>query len=180
MVAITKFLWLALTATAATAAAIVQRDVITVQNDITQKIGPSWTTLKNDINAFPNSGSKGAATIQQDFTKVITALDDTTSHIKSTGSFGVVSGTTILADVQQLVPTFLTGLVTLGAQKASWSNISDGKASILIQLRSTEASMSKFLDAVIAAQPILLKPGGFAIKAQLTGAFATAIAVYSV
>ncbi|KAL6827284.1 hypothetical protein J3E69DRAFT_262410 [Trichoderma sp. SZMC 28015] len=180
MVAITKFFWLALTATTATAAAIVQRDVITVQNDITQKIGPAWTTLNNDINAFPNSGSKGAAAIQSDFTNAIAALDTTTSDIKSTSSFGLVSGTTILANIQQLVPTFLTGLVTLGAQKASWNNIPNGKASILIQLRSADASMSKFLDAVIAAQPLLQKPGGLAIKAQMTGAFATAIAIYSV
>lgn len=179
MVAITKFLWLALTATTATAAAIVQRDVITVQNDITQKIGPAWTTLNNDINAFPNSGSKGAAAIQSDFTKVIAELDDTTADIQSTGSFGVVSGATILADVQQLVPTFLTGLVRLGAQGPSWGAIKDGKASILIQLQSTEASMSKFLDAVFAAEPLLLRPGGLAIKAQLTGVFKTAIAIYS-
>ncbi|KAH0524948.1 hypothetical protein TsFJ059_007386 [Trichoderma semiorbis] len=179
MVAITKFLWLALTATAATAAAIVQRDVITVQNDITQKIGPAWTTLNNDINGFPSSGSKGAAAIQSDFTNAIAALDKTTADIKSTGSFGVVSSTTILADIQQLVPTFLSSVATLGAQKASWGNIPDGKASILIQLRSVEASMSKFLDAVFAAEPILLKPSGLAIKAQLTGAFNTAIAIYS-
>ncbi|KAM6481011.1 hypothetical protein HDV62DRAFT_364646 [Trichoderma sp. SZMC 28011] len=180
MVAITKFLWLALTATTATAAAIVQRDVITVQNDITQQIGPTWTTLNNDINAFPNSGSKGASAIQLDFTNAIAALDTTTSDIKSTISFGVVSGTTILANIQQLVPTLLSSIITLGAQKASWSNIPDGKASILIQLRSTEASISKFLDAVITAEPIVLKAGGLAIKAQLKGTFATAIAIYSV
>ncbi|PNP53783.1 hypothetical protein THARTR1_05907 [Trichoderma harzianum] len=115
MVAITKFLWLALTATTATAAAIIQRDVITVQNDITQKIGPSWTTLHTDINAFPNSGLTGAVAIRLDFTTAIAALNTTTSDIKSTGSFAIVSGTAILADVQQLVPTFLAVLVRLEA-----------------------------------------------------------------
>ncbi|KAL6809411.1 hypothetical protein GGI42DRAFT_240317 [Trichoderma sp. SZMC 28013] len=180
MVAFTKFLWLALTATTATAAAIVQRDVITVQNDITQKIGPSWATLNNDISGFPSSGSKGAAIILKDFTTAIADLDATTSDIKSAGSFGVVSGTTILANLQQLVPTFLSTIVTLEAQKASWNNIPNGKASILTQLRSGNAAVSKFLDAVIAAEPVILKAGGIVIKSELTGAFATAIAVYSV
>ncbi|EHK19261.1 uncharacterized protein TRIVIDRAFT_216595 [Trichoderma virens Gv29-8] len=180
MVAITKILWLALTATAATATAIVRRDVITVQNDITQKIGPSWTTLNQDIAAFPESGSAGATTIQKDFTNAIAALDTTTSDIQSTGSFGIVSGTTILADIQQLVPTFLAVLVTLGAQESSWSSIEGGKSLILSQLQSSSAATSKFLDAVITAEPLLLKPGALAIKAQLTGAFTTAIAVYSV
>ncbi|KKP00727.1 hypothetical protein THAR02_07153 [Trichoderma harzianum] len=137
MVAITKFLWLALAATAATAVAIVQRDVITVQNDIKQKIGPIWTTLKNDIDAFPNSGSL-------------------------------------------LVPTFLSALVTLVTQKPTWDNVPDRTPSILWRLQIAEIAMSKFLDAVVASEPTLLKPGGYALKAQLTGAFATAIAVYSV
>lgn len=102
MVAITKFLWLALAATTATAAAIVQRDVITVQNDIRQEIGPTWTTLNNDINVFPNSGSEGEAAIQSGFGDAILALEETTADIKSTGSFGLVSGTTIFADIQQI------------------------------------------------------------------------------
>ncbi|KAL6832830.1 hypothetical protein V8C40DRAFT_262682 [Trichoderma camerunense] len=179
MVAITKFLWLALTATSATAAAIVQRDAVTVENDITQKIGPSWTTLDNDIKSFPNSGLTGAIAIQADFTNVIAALDKTTSDIKSAGSFGVVHGTTILASIQLLVPTYLTLLVRLGTQTSTWSAITDGRASILKQLQLADAATSKFIDAVIAAEPLLLKPGGIAIKAQLTGALATAIAIYS-
>ncbi|KAL7913147.1 hypothetical protein GGI35DRAFT_442155 [Trichoderma velutinum] len=180
MVAITKFLWLALTATAVTATAIVRRDVITVQNDITQKIGPAWTTLNNEINAFPNSGPTGAAAILSGFTDAIAAVDKTTSDIKSTGSFGTVSGTTIIANIQVLVPTFLATLVNIGVQESSWSTIPDGKASILKQLQLGDAAMSKFLDAFIAAEPLLLKAGGYAIKAQLSGAFATAQAYYSV
>lgn len=179
MVAITKFLWLALAATTATAAAIVQRDVITVQNDIRQEIGPTWTTLNNDINVFPNSGSEGEAAIQSGFGDAILALEETTADIKSTGSFGLVSGTTIFADIQLLVPTFLSAIVTLVAQKPIWDNIPDGTPSILSRLQIAEIVMSEFLDAVVASEPILLKPSGYALKAQLTGAFATAIAVYS-
>ncbi|KAL7954395.1 hypothetical protein V8C34DRAFT_319883 [Trichoderma compactum] len=180
MVAITKFLWLALTATAATAAAIVQRDVVTVEDDIAQHISPTWTTLHTDINAFPNSGVSGAVAIRLDFTNAIAALNKTTSDVKSTVSFGVVAGTAILADVQQLVPTFVAVLVKLGAQVSSWITISDGKALILSQLRSADAAMIEFLDAVIAAEPLLLKAGGVAIKVQLQATFTTAIAAYSV
>ncbi|KAK4067398.1 uncharacterized protein Triagg1_7578 [Trichoderma aggressivum f. europaeum] len=180
MVAFTKFLWLALTATAATAAAIVQRDVVTVQNDIAQKISPTWATLHTDINAFPDSGVSGAVTIRLDFTNAIAALNATTADIKNTVSFGVVSGTAILADVQQLVPTFVAAIVKLGTQVSSWIAIPDGKALILSQLRSADAAVIGFLDAVIAAEPQLLKAGGLAIKAQMTATFTTAIAAYSV
>ncbi|KAL7931196.1 hypothetical protein V8C35DRAFT_119402 [Trichoderma chlorosporum] len=179
MVAITKFLWLALTATAATAAAIVQRDVITVQNDITQKIGPSLTTLNNDVAGFPASGLAGAIKIQEDFTALIAAVDGTISDIRSTGSFGVVSGTTILAQIQILVPAFLGTLVNLGLQESSWSAIPDGRALILNQLQKANTVMSNFADAIIAAEPFLQKAGGIAIKVQITGAFTTAIAYYT-
>jgi hypothetical protein len=53
MVALTKLLWLAFTATTATASVIGRHDAITVQNDIAQEIGPSWATLNNDVNGFP-------------------------------------------------------------------------------------------------------------------------------
>ncbi|KAL7949440.1 hypothetical protein V8C42DRAFT_310901 [Trichoderma barbatum] len=179
MVAITKFLWLALTATAATATAIIRRDVVTVQNDITQKLGPSLNTLNKDINGFPASGLTGALTIQTDFDNVVAILNTTTSDIKATGSFGVVSGTTILAQIQVLVPTFLASLVAIGAQASSWHSIPGGQALILHQLQAGNTAVSIFLDAIIAAEPLLLKAGSVAIKTQLTGAFTTAIASYS-
>jgi len=179
MVAITKILWLALTATAATAAAIVRRDVVTVENDITQKLGPSLTTLNNDINGFPSSGLTGAITIHADFAQVNTVLKRTTSDIKSTGSFDTVSGTTILADIQALVPTFLATLVNIGIQAPSWHAIPGGQALVLSELQSWNAATSNFFDAFIAAGPLLLKAGGLAIKAQFEGAFATAIAEYA-
>lgn len=50
-----KVFLLALTATAA----ITRRDAITVQNDITQKIGPQTEALLNDVNGFPASGLGG-------------------------------------------------------------------------------------------------------------------------
>jgi hypothetical protein len=52
-----NILYLALTAFAfVNAAPLSTRDVITVQNDITQKIGPSVTTLNTAINTFPEGG----------------------------------------------------------------------------------------------------------------------------
>jgi ethanolamine utilization microcompartment shell protein EutS len=179
MVAITKFLWLALAATVTTATAIVRRDVITVQNDITQKLGPSLNTLNNDVNGFPKSGLSGAVAIQGDIASVVSVLERTVSDIKSTGQFGTVSGTTILADIQVLVIIYLASLVNIANQAPSWHDIQGGQALILGQLRSWNTATTHFLDAIISSQPLLLKAGGLAIKAQLTGAFTTAIAAYS-
>ncbi|KAL7932062.1 hypothetical protein V8C35DRAFT_308381 [Trichoderma chlorosporum] len=180
MVAITKFIYLALTATAATAAAVVRRDAITVQNDITQKIGPSWHRLDNDINGFPASGLTGAVTIHQDFTDVIVNLNGTTSDIKSTGTFGLTDGTAILAELQQQIPLYLATLVTLSAEAPSWSAIPGGQALILSDLQSANASMTDFMNTFTVVVPLLLKPGAIAIQVQVTGAFATAIAAFSV
>ncbi|KAL7931203.1 hypothetical protein V8C35DRAFT_310668 [Trichoderma chlorosporum] len=180
MVAITKMLWLALTATAATATAIVRRDVITVENDITQKIGPSWNTLNNDVNGFPNSGLPGIIQIRDDFTVLVSDLQTAISHIKTTGSFGTVAGTTILANIQALIPTFLATLVNIGLQEPSWADIEGGTALMLSWLQSLNTAMLNYQDAITGAEPFLLKAGALAIKAQVTGAFTTAIAAYSV
>ncbi|KAM6487514.1 hypothetical protein HDV62DRAFT_350058 [Trichoderma sp. SZMC 28011] len=177
MVAIARVLWLALTATVTTATPIVRRDVITVQNDITQKLGPSWFTLNQDLNGFPSSGFAGAITIRDDIANLVSILETTVSDIKSTGSFSTVAGTTILADIQLQVPTMLASLATVGAQEHDWE-VMQGASWILTQLESMNIATSNFIDAVIAAEPLLLKPGGLALKAQISGAFTTAITYY--
>src|SRR5690349_9339176 len=116
MVAIIKLLVLALTASATP---LVHRDVVTVQNDITQKIGPEMNTLNNDVNGFPASGLTGAMAIHRDIQLLVNTLGTAVSNIRSTGSFGTVSGTTILGDIQQLVPTLLATVVNLGIQAPS-------------------------------------------------------------
>ncbi|KAK4078161.1 uncharacterized protein Triagg1_3177 [Trichoderma aggressivum f. europaeum] len=179
MVVITKLLYLALTATVTTATAIIRRDVIAVQNDITQKMGPSWNTLNNDLNGFPNSGFVGAITIRDDIANIVSILESTLSDIKSTGAFGTVSGTTILADIQLQVPTMLASLVTIGAQQSAWEAMQGGSW-VLTQLESMRIATSNFMDAVIAAEPLVLKPGALALKTGMTGAFNTAIAAYAV
>ncbi|KAL5093376.1 hypothetical protein Trisim1_011180 [Trichoderma cf. simile WF8] len=179
MVAITKVLWLALTATVTTATPIVRRDVVTVQNDITQKLGPGWFTLNQDLNGFPSSGFAGAITIRDDIANLVTILENTASDVKSTGSFGTVAGTTILADIQLQVPTMLASLATVGAQERDWEAM-QGASWILTQLESMNIATSNFMDAVIAAEPLILKPGGLTLKAGMTGAFDTAIASYAV
>jgi hypothetical protein len=176
MVLITKLLVLALTAAATP---ILRRDVITVQNDITQKIGPEFTTLNNDVNGFPASGLPGATAIHGDFQRLVTTVDSAIRDIKSTGSFGTVSGTTILANVQALVPTFLATIENIGLQEPSWADIQGGRELVLSDLQALNAAMSNFMDALTAAEPLLLKAGSLAIKTQLVGSFTTAIAAYS-
>ncbi|KAL6803170.1 hypothetical protein GGI42DRAFT_323945 [Trichoderma sp. SZMC 28013] len=179
MVAITKLLCLALTATFTTASAIIRRDVITVQNDITQKMGPAWNTLNNDLNGFPSSGFAGAITIRDDISNLVTILESTVSDIKSTGSFSMVAGTIILSEIQLQMPTMLASLVTIGAQEPAWEAMQGGPW-VLSQLESMYIATSNFVDAVIAAEPLVLKPGALALKVGISGAFTTVIAAYAV
>ncbi|KAL6699675.1 hypothetical protein J3F84DRAFT_345007 [Trichoderma pleuroticola] len=179
MVAITTLLCLVLTATVTAATAIVQRDALTVQNDITQEMGPGWNTLNQDLNGFPSSGFAGAITIRDDIANIVTILERTVSDIKSTGSFSTVSGTTILADIQLLMPTMLASLVTIGAQEPDWEAMHGGSW-VLSQVESMDIATSNFMDAIIAAEPLLMKPGCLALKAGMSGAFTTAVAAYAV
>jgi hypothetical protein len=176
MVLIAKLLFLALTAAATP---IFRRDVVTVENDITLKIGPQLTTLNNDVRGYPASGSSGAHAIHGDFETLVTIVDSTIRDIKSTGSFGTVSGTTILANIQELLPTFLDILVEIGLQEPSWALVQGGRELVLSDLHSLNAAMDNFMNAITAAEPFLLKAGSLAVKVQLDGGFITAIAAYS-
>ncbi|OBT93936.1 hypothetical protein VE01_08249 [Pseudogymnoascus verrucosus] len=176
MVAIIKLLVLALTASATP---LVYRDVITVQNDITQKIGPQINTLNKDVSGFPASGLTGALAIHGDVQTLVSTVNTAITNIKSTGSFGTVSGTTILANIQAIVPDLLATLENIGLQEPSWAQIAGGQALMLSDLHSLNTAFSNYMDAIIGAEPLLLKSGGVAIKAQITGAFTTAIAAYS-
>ncbi|KAE8343225.1 hydrophobic surface binding protein A-domain-containing protein [Aspergillus arachidicola] len=177
MVFIAKLLVLALTAAATP---ILRRDATTVQNDITQKMGPQITQLNNDVSGFPASGLTGALAINNDVQELVSIVKNTISDIQNTGSFGTVSGTTILADIQNLVPTFLATLVTLDSQYEAWAGIPGGTALVLSNLQSLNTVFTDFTNAVNAAEPFFLKPGGIAIQTQITAAFTTAIAEYSV
>ncbi|OAQ99014.1 hypothetical protein LLEC1_01158 [Akanthomyces lecanii] len=176
MVAIAKFLWLALTVTAAT----IRRDVITVQDDITKRLGPQLSTLSKDVKGFPGSGVDGALAIQADFKTLTATFKTATSNVKATGSFGVVSGTTILSYIQvNLVPTTLHTLVSLQDQVSAWADVEGGKALVLAQLKELNSATSTYFYAITAAEPLLQKSGAIAIQTQISGAFTTAIGVYA-
>ncbi|GFF55730.1 hypothetical protein IFM58399_10145 [Aspergillus lentulus] len=177
MVLFARLLILALTAAATP---ILRRDASTVENDITQKIGPQITKLNNDVNGFPASGLTGAQTIHNDFQTLATIVAATTDDIKSTGSFSITAGTTILADVQLLVPTLSATLVAIGSQEPSWAAIPGGSELVFSDLQSLKAAFNNFSNALAAASPFLLKAGSIAIQTQMLGAFDTAIATYSV
>jgi hypothetical protein len=177
MVLFARLLILALTAAATP---ILGRDASTVENDITQKIGPQITKLNNDVSGFPASGSTGAQTIHNDFQTLGTILVATTDDIESTGSFDLIAGTTILADVQLLIPTLLATLADIGSQEPSWAAIPGGKDLVFSDLQSLKAAFKNFSNALTAASPLLLKAGSIAIQTQMLGAFDTAIASYSV
>ncbi|KAK6537238.1 hypothetical protein TWF694_011435 [Orbilia ellipsospora] len=176
MVAIFKLLLFTLTCSATP---LLRRDVITVENDITQKIEPQITTLNKDVNGYPASGLNGALAIHSDIQQLVATVNTATDNIKSTGSFGTVAGTTIVAQFQSIVPAFLEAIVNLGAQVSDWVNIPGGRQLVLNDLEAMNAAFVGYFDAMIGAEPILLKAGAVALKAQVNGAFVATIAEYT-
>lgn len=71
-------------------------------------------------------------------------------------------------------------LTAIGAQEPAWADLPGGIALVLSDLQSLSTAMNDFMNAVSAAEPFLLKAGCVAIQVQITGAFTTAIAAYSV
>ncbi|KAL6803169.1 hypothetical protein GGI42DRAFT_323944 [Trichoderma sp. SZMC 28013] len=175
MVHFTKILLLASTA----AALILPRDAVTVENDITQRIGPQWTTLSNNINAYPASGLPGAFVIHDDVLSLIAITNEATADVETAGSFSEADGTTILADLQILVPTFLGALSAIENQAESWANIPGGRAVVLSDFQGLNSSFNGFFDALIAASPADLVPAITSIQTQVAEGFNNAIAPYS-
>ncbi|OOQ81863.1 hypothetical protein PEBR_41311 [Penicillium brasilianum] len=176
MVFIAKLLVLALTASATP---ILRRDAVTVENDITQKIGPQTKILDNDVNGFPASGLAGALAIDSDAKTLVTIVNSATSDVYSAGSFSEADGITILADVQELTSSFSGTLATLGDQAAAWADIPGGQALVLNDLQSLNTTFVEFANALIAAVPADLVPSAESIKTQITDAFSSEIAAYS-
>ncbi|KAJ7193268.1 cell wall galactomannoprotein, partial [Mycena pura] len=130
-----------------------KRDVVTVQNDITQKIGPQLDTLNNDLSGFPASGLTGAVAIQSDVQTLVSTVT-ATNNIQNTGSFSTVSGTAIIADFQALVPTFLATLVNFGDHRNAFAALPGGQAFILSELQSLNTAFGNYLDALKGGSPV--------------------------
>ncbi|KAK4078160.1 uncharacterized protein Triagg1_3176 [Trichoderma aggressivum f. europaeum] len=175
MVNFTKILLLAST----TAAIILPRDATTVENDINQRIGPQWTTLGNNINGYPASGLQGAFNIHDYAQSLVTITNDATGNVNAAGSFSEADGTTILADLQSLVHTFLGTLSAIGDQALAWGNLQGGQAVILSDLQGLNSSFIGFFDALIAASPADLVPAVTSVRTQVAEGFNSAIAPYS-
>ena len=175
MVDITKLLFLALTATAT----MLRRDAAAVEVDINQKIGPQTTTLTSDVDGFPASGVSGVVAIHADMQALTSTVRDATNDVKSSGSFSEADGTTILADVQAYVSTFLGTLSAIGAQAPAWSALPGGEALVLSDLQSLNASFIDFTNALIEASPTDLVPSATSDQIKLVGGFNSAIAEYS-
>ncbi|CAI7579889.1 unnamed protein product [Penicillium pancosmium] len=167
MVLIAKLLVLALTAAATP---IFRRDAVTVENDITQKIGPQIQTLDSDVNGFPASGSSGALAIHNDLQSLVPLVDGATSDIKLTGSFSEADGATILEEVQSLTSKLLA---------SDWENITGGQARVSSDLQSLNKSFDGFTNALVIAETLLQAPSVLGVRIQIGSAFADAIAAYS-
>ncbi|KAM0472797.1 hypothetical protein ACHAPX_008474 [Trichoderma viride] len=165
-------------AVAAAATQLLARDTTAVLNDITQQIGPKVATLNEHINAFPASGLSGAETINKDAAALIETVKTATGHVKDAGSFGVVSGTQVLAQLQAQVPPVLAALTHIQEKASSWDAI-EGPKLAGKDLEAGKQAFSDYFNAIIAAEPFLLKAGAIAVKAQLMGAFDYTISVYS-
>ncbi|KAL7932064.1 hypothetical protein V8C35DRAFT_329039 [Trichoderma chlorosporum] len=179
MVAIANVFWLVLTATVATASTIVRRDFVTVKEDITDRIGPSWTILNDDINAFPGNEREGAAAVRDDLVTLAYVLTMATSNVKEAGTFSVANGKEILGDIQSYMPELGDALVTLGTQKPSWEAIANGKKEVLKRLQDGKDAASNYIDAIIAAEPLNQEADAVAVGAEVRDRFDIAIAIYS-
>ncbi|OAQ69959.1 hydrophobic surface binding protein A domain-containing protein [Pochonia chlamydosporia 170] len=176
MISLTKLLLLVLPVTSAS---VIPRDINQVHHDITQELGPQWTSLNKDVNGFPASGLTGAVTIASSMTTLASMTNTATVNVKSGRSFDAAGGTTVIAELQAIIPTILSTLGTLGSQAPAWTSIPGGMALVLNQLQSLNKTSSDYLDAIKAAEPFPLQAGAVAVKVQIMGAFISAIAPYS-
>ncbi|KAJ2970931.1 hypothetical protein NQ176_g7947 [Zarea fungicola] len=176
MVSILRVLFLAM---AVTASPLVERDVATVKNDITQKIGPQLRKLNNDVNGFPESGLVGALAIHSDSVTLVQTLNAATANVKSTGSFDVVAGSTVLTLIQALFPELHATLVSISGKVEYFEAVQGGKNLVFADLKAQNATFSNYLDAIAAAEPDLLKSGATGIKTLINATYATIISYYS-
>ncbi|KAJ5891323.1 uncharacterized protein N7473_007551 [Penicillium subrubescens] len=124
MVFIAKLFVLALTAAATP---ILRRDAVTVENDITQKIGPQVQALDNDVKGFPASGLTGVLAIDNDCNALVTVVNDATSDIHNAGSFSESDGTSVLQAASNLISIFLGTLSAITNQAAAWEGFPGDK-----------------------------------------------------
>ncbi|KAM0511612.1 hypothetical protein ACHAPE_009663 [Trichoderma viride] len=177
MVAFARIIFMS-SAVAAAATQLLARDTVTVLNDITQQIGPKIATLNEHINAFPASGLSGAEAINKDAEALVGTVKTATGHVKDAGSFDIVSGTNVLAQLQAQVSPVLATLTHIQEKASSWDAIEGPKLAVK-DLEAGKQVFSDYFDAIIAAEPFFQKAGGIAIKEQLMAAFDKTISVYS-
>lgn len=177
MVAFARIILLASTVAAA-AVQLLPRDTTTVLNDISQKIAPQIATLSEHINGFPASGLSGAETINKDAKALVEAVKAATGHVKEAGSFGIVNGVSVLAHLQPLLPQVLTTLTHIREKASAWDAI-EGPKLALEDLKAGKDVFSDYLNAIIAAEPILHKPAVAAAETQLMAAFDEAIKAFT-
>ncbi|KAJ5111655.1 hypothetical protein N7532_002190 [Penicillium argentinense] len=124
MVFIAKIFVLALTAAATP---ILPRDAATVENDITQKIGPQVQTLDNDVKGFPASGLAGALAIDNDSQSLVATVNNATIDTQNTGSFSESDATSVLQAAYNVLSTFLGTLSAITDQTAAWADFPGAK-----------------------------------------------------
>lgn len=177
MVAFARIILLASTVAAA-AVQLLPRDTYTVLNDLTKEIGPKIATLSEHINGFPASGLSGAETINKDAKALIETVKTATGHVKEAGSFSLVGGVSVLAQLQLLVPQVLATLTHIQEKASSWDAI-EGPKLALEDLKAGKEVFSNYLYAITAAEPLLQKAGAVTVQKQLIAAFDEAIKAYT-
>ncbi|GLA37771.1 hypothetical protein AnigIFM63309_004744 [Aspergillus niger] len=175
MVLIAKLLTLALTAAATP---IFRRDAVTVQDDITQKIGPAIITLFNDVAAYPESGSNGALAIHTDFQNLVSIVNSATADVNRAGFFDDDSGTTINNYFQAVTTKLSNVLGIVKDQESDWSDSPGGTTQILDDLEALNTAFDEFADALTTMEPSSLRYQVTSIKTYLDIDFDSAIDAY--
>ncbi|KAJ6503867.1 hydrophobic surface binding protein [Mycena sanguinolenta] len=181
MVQINRFLSV-LSVAAVGLALSVKRDPATIESDIAT-VSSQVTTLDTAIDSFPATGGTllQALTIHTDATNLVTTLNKAVTDVEATSTLSETDGRTILSDVEAIEPTILDALTNIVVKQPAFAALPVGgiPALILLDLQNLNASTVAFSSALIKISPADLVAEATQLTANITAAFATAIAAYS-
>ncbi|KAF7349328.1 hypothetical protein MSAN_01722400 [Mycena sanguinolenta] len=159
-------LFVSLCLIAASVSSPTKRTAAQVEADIA-KISSQATAWDKDIKGFPDSGMLGFLKIDLAAESLESSLKTATSDVKANGALSEADGTTILSEVQAILPVILDALARLTAEKPSFAAllVPGIPAVVLADLKALNASTDAFANALLAAAPV--RPSNYARKSWM-------------
>ncbi|KAB8272674.1 hypothetical protein BDV30DRAFT_239375 [Aspergillus minisclerotigenes] len=149
-------------------------------DDLNQKISPQVTKLANDVQGFPESGLDGALTIDSDSKDLITILDSATEDARDQGSYSLVTGVALTADISPVVATLNGLLLDFSAKKDDFDALTLPSGSLILSdLQKLNQSTVDYANALVDAAPVLQVVAMVAIRDTIAASFEQAINTYT-